>query len=553
MYRLLVVDDEPEVVEGVLDILDELPKDDFEFCTAYSAAEALQQLSHVRIDIVLTDIHMPQMDGLAMYEEIKKRWPRCKVIFISGVRDFDTVYRSIQNRDVRYLTKMESDQKIRQTVLDVVREIEQNTLLNDAIQQAKQYYTQALPLLRRQYLTSLLEGTCPPQEIAQDIFDEFNIPLKIQNPAFLFGLCLDPPASGEAYPSRTNEKYLLYSLMAVCEDTIKDFTSRYCCYMEHPFLLWMLQLPRHTELPDTSQVFDAIFEQIQKGCRSNLGRKVSIAYSHGPLLFSSLSAAYSDIRQTLGYGQNHFAEGIWDTSLQQVPEPGGEVPDARVLLRNFSSLENSLELGKGDEYHAVFNEMTDCLRALPKSRNVPSLEVYYNVATLLLKYINLWELTEPVEKAYPLEKLLHPDRFASWTEAVDYLSGLSNNVMELRSQKESERFLDAIVTVKEYIRDHLDGDLSLMSLANVVHLHPAYLSRLFKETTGQNLYRYILELRMELAKHLLCSSNEKVHVIAQKTGYVTTQTFNRAFKKYTGATPHEYRIQKSEPGPSGRQ
>ena len=153
MYRLLVVDDEPEVAEGLTDILEGLKGDDLELLSAFSASEALLTLERIRVDIVLTDIHMPEMNGLAMYQEIKKRWPRCRVIFISGVRDFDYVYQSIQNRDVRYLTKMEPDQKIRDTVQEVIRELEQKTLLNDALEQARQYYVRAIPLLREQYLS----------------------------------------------------------------------------------------------------------------------------------------------------------------------------------------------------------------------------------------------------------------------------------------------------------------------------------------------------------------------------------------------------------------
>ena len=121
------------------------------------------------------------------------------MIFISGVRDFNYIYQSVRNDDVRYLTKMEPDEKIRQTVLDVVREIEQNALLHNVLQQAKQYYIQALPLLREQYIKSILEGTCQFQKISQDMFDEFNIPLKVKDPVTFFGIRFDSSAdSSEA-------------------------------------------------------------------------------------------------------------------------------------------------------------------------------------------------------------------------------------------------------------------------------------------------------------------------------------------------------------------
>ena len=63
MYKILVVDDEPEVAEGLLDILDEIGRDDFELSISHSASEALGIMEHIKIDIVLTDIHMPEMDA----------------------------------------------------------------------------------------------------------------------------------------------------------------------------------------------------------------------------------------------------------------------------------------------------------------------------------------------------------------------------------------------------------------------------------------------------------------------------------------------------------
>ncbi len=549
MYRLLVVDDEPEVAEGLMDILEGLKGDDLELLSAFSASETLLTLERIRVDIVLTDIHMPEMNGLAMYQEIKKRWPRCRVIFISGVRDFDYVYQSIQNRDVRYLTKMEPDQKIRDTVQEVIRELEQKNLLNDALEQARQYYVRAIPLLREQYLSSLLEGSCPLGDINQDTFDELNIFLKAGSPALLFGLYPDRPPrepqeeEGQGGPPRSREeKLLLYSLQAVCQDSIRDYTSRFCCFVDHSFLIWILQLPQRKGTPHTRAIRDTIFEEIQKSCRQNLKRTVSIAYQPAPVLLQDLSAAYFSVRQTLGYGRYRFSEGIWEAGRQPAPPAEGQ-KNASELMKSFPALESALDLGDKDGFYAAFGSVTAGLSRLPLSQKEPAAEIYFRIAALLLKYINLWDLREQIEKDIPLQELFQPEAHGSWEKAVYYLETLSQRVIELHSQNERERFLDAVPTVEDYIRKHLHADLSLTALSAVAHLHPSYLSRLFKEATGQNLNRYILDLRMHLAQKLLRNSHDKIQTIAQKTGYVTTQTFNRAFKKYTGATPNEYRGQ----------
>lgn len=116
--NLLIVDDEKRILMG----LEELFRYEFDMdigvYTANSAKKALELLNRVRFDVVLTDIKMPGMDGIALFEKIKENWPRCKTIFLTGYRNFDDIYRVINNNDVKYILKMEEDE----TIMDAVRE-----------------------------------------------------------------------------------------------------------------------------------------------------------------------------------------------------------------------------------------------------------------------------------------------------------------------------------------------------------------------------------------------------------------------------------------------
>jgi len=126
MKNLLIVDDEPEVVEGLVDILKGI--DGLTLHTAYAADEALKIMETMAIDIIVADIKMPGMNGLELCENIHERWPEIRIIFLSGVRDFEIIYRSIRNPTVRYLTKMEPASEIRQTVLQVIQEMDEQRL-----------------------------------------------------------------------------------------------------------------------------------------------------------------------------------------------------------------------------------------------------------------------------------------------------------------------------------------------------------------------------------------------------------------------------------------
>ena len=85
MYNLLLVDDEVLIADGMYDALCELNMENLYPIKAYSVQEALEAAENRRIDILLTDINMPDMDGFALYERIVKNWPYCRVIFLTGL------------------------------------------------------------------------------------------------------------------------------------------------------------------------------------------------------------------------------------------------------------------------------------------------------------------------------------------------------------------------------------------------------------------------------------------------------------------------------------
>ncbi|MCS7463024.1 response regulator [Paenibacillus doosanensis] len=100
-----------------------------------------------------------------------------------------------------------------------------------------------------------------------------------------------------------------------------------------------------------------------------------------------------------------------------------------------------------------------------------------------------------------------------------------------------------IRTIKEYIINHPEDDLSLNALASLVALHPAYVSSLFKTETGQNLSDFITEARMERAKYLLTHTQLKVYDVARLSGYPSPKHFALVFKQQTGMPPGAYRDQ----------
>ncbi len=95
--------------------------------------------------------------------------------------------------------------------------------------------------------------------------------------------------------------------------------------------------------------------------------------------------------------------------------------------------------------------------------------------------------------------------------------------------------------MKDYIETHLE-DVNLERLSEMVYMSPAYVSRYFKQETGQNFQEYLIERRMEKAAMLLADIRYRVGEVSELVGYKNPFNFTRTFKRYFGETPRDYRF-----------
>ncbi|WP_156158145.1 helix-turn-helix transcriptional regulator [Gordoniibacillus kamchatkensis] len=105
----------------------------------------------------------------------------------------------------------------------------------------------------------------------------------------------------------------------------------------------------------------------------------------------------------------------------------------------------------------------------------------------------------------------------------------------------SDRFRnDLIKQIIHFVNEQVK-DVTLQSVADHVHLHPVYVSNLFKSETGDNFSNYVLRVRMDKALQLLKQKDLKISQIAQEVGYQKPQYFIKLFKNHYGMTPQEYK------------
>ena len=125
MYRILVIDDEPIIADGLYELFAQDETFALEVHKVYSAPDALKLLDRLRIDIVLSDIKMPGMNGLELLTQIHRRWPFCHVIFLSGYSDFEYVQKAMQLGADSYILKSQGDEVVLETVYKTLALLEQ--------------------------------------------------------------------------------------------------------------------------------------------------------------------------------------------------------------------------------------------------------------------------------------------------------------------------------------------------------------------------------------------------------------------------------------------
>jgi len=96
---------------------------------------------------------------------------------------------------------------------------------------------------------------------------------------------------------------------------------------------------------------------------------------------------------------------------------------------------------------------------------------------------------------------------------------------------------DKLARAVEYIRDQLDTDLTVSGIAQAVYMSPYHFTRLFKESTGQSPYQYVVDARVRKAKELLTTGKFTISEVAHHVGFVDQSHLTRHFKRVFGLTP----------------
>ena len=203
------------------------------------------------------------------------------------------------------------------------------------------------------------------------------------------------------------------------------------------------------------------------------------------------------------------------------------------MLREFSGL---VEVGQTKELKnwvaALYTEAfhgTDPLA--PTLLSELTGEVIRQYQKLLRK---LHGSTETFDAAPYLARCSDADELGELTRAL-------NDMIDTQQDSGTSQNNAFVRYAKEYVKTHYGESIHLTAIAANSNVHPAYLSRIFKEETGENFSDYLIGYRMQVAKELLRDISINISEVAERGGYCDSKHFGKSFKAAVGLTPKDYR------------
>ena len=154
------------------------------------------------------------------------------------------------------------------------------------------------------------------------------------------------------------------------------------------------------------------------------------------------------------------------------------------------------------------------------------------IMTIYPRLVNLASIDDKFLMAHELMYILH--ELSKFDDAYELAS---STFAKVDVSSESRR----VLKVKDFINTHINDELRLEQLANLVNMTPTAFSRFFKLRTGKTLSEYIVDIRLGHAARLLLDTNDSVSEICWNCGFNTLSNFNRLFRKRKGCSPTEFR------------
>lgn len=518
MIKVFLVDDEIVIREG---IRNSFPWEEYGYTLVGEAPDgeiALPMIRDANPDILITDIRMPFMDGMALCREVKRQMPWVSIVILSGYDDFSYAREAISLGVQEYMLKPISARELRQVLDRIAASIRENRRTQESIERKRRQLASSDQFLREKLLSTLFSEEMDKAESETMIEQMRSLGINlVANRYVVIDISFTQEDGGHSLG-----RSLIYTLA-------ENNGAVYACSAKRGARALVLGDSEE----DTEERAYGFANSALRELESIGARNVLLALGEIVDDFSKIHDAMQSARHT-----RHVMTARKDSSMRIVGVC--ELSDTPAALSdlNLSPLYDQLLYITPQELDGVFTRYVASLGAT--EIHEPVAAGYVHVESLMTAGRIIREAGGHPDDVLSRRYLEPAENPADTTSARELL----RQAIAFRSRCNPSRINTSIEKARSYLSQHFaNPNLMLQDVARHVLMSNSRFSTIFAQETGFTFTEYLTALRIAKAKELLSATAMRSSQIAAQVGYNDPHYFSYLFKKNTGMTPSEFRRQ----------
>lgn len=531
MYEIMLVDDEKGIRNSIKAKIDWEAAGFRIVSEASSGNEALQLLEQGPLpQLVISDIRMPQMDGIEFIRICKKKYPLLRTVVLSGYSDFDYLKSAIQLGVKDYLLKPVARAELNELLGRLSEEFEQEQKNLQISQYDHLRKNEQLRLMQENFLLQMVKDEWYSLAAIKERLQQLQLtPLTADDLKLQFVAVEMRVPTGRMADRQDRRDLLNLAFQMLCRETAAKWKEIYPFYdvansaMMY-FLVIMKSGPEHADRTErfVEELKRNIASYLKLECVTGIGEEVKglkrLKNGYASCMLSwSQSTVYKD-----GEGERNW---VMELTLAFTPEV------ERKLVQAIENLDMS-----------TFRQQLDTI--FSSERDMPMFAFTFLALRILLMFSSIakkFELGGSALQKYLWNCQMTISDYQSREGVLGQIDELAQLVMEEVKKLRFSSGQHMVEAVRKYVEENFSYELTLSSLAEMFHLNETYLSGLFKQHVGITFSDYVTKLRMAKAEQLLQENELKLTDIAMLVGYSSSSYFSTSFKKNMGKSPKDYR------------
>ena len=533
MYRILLVDDEILVRDAIRENIDWSGIDCELIGDCQNGQEAAEFVKKHPVDIVLTDICMPYMDGMELSHFLHDNYPDIVIVIFSGFGEFEYAKKAIQYNVSEYLLKPITAMELTSVINKMKEKVDQRKKEKKRLEnltKASENYRKNAWMIRSRAIEALVNCTQNVNESLEQLRG-MGIELTASNyRVAVFDMDLYSDMYQVDVEKRQESALMAFVLYNVSSEIVEREAAGLAYQEGNNRVCVLFQGSRNR---DCSNKVRSICREIQQKVKEVIGIETSMGI--GPWVKNPQELILSHDTAAKAIQYRYLLGGNLLLDMEE-NRPNAELS----LYEPLEQLTDSLKTGKKETMELCLSRMEQEIKGalVEKSRACMYLQQ-------IVRAIGTASDSVGTEREEPLrgrESLLHSvTEQSTFQQAIGLVKEYAEEVFEKLSSLNSRSGQRQAYLALDYIQNnYMDPDLSLNSICSYLSISTSYFSTIFKEVTGETFMEVLIRTRMDKARELLENTTLKSYEIAEKVGFSDPHYFGISFKKMTGKTPTEY-------------